>query len=189
MEMIESRSTRLRKSHKAQSVLRTLSAIAIGLALVFGLLLGWFSPVYIADPSMAPTLKKDETVLYDRLYKHFFTLRRSDMVVFRDPQTGALLIKRIVGLAGETVSAEDGMLLINEQYMLSEYDYLSPGFRSSRQRCRTAAYTSCPTTATTARTAAIPPSAAFRLPIFLAWCACGSTGSPSFPAVIEHEVL
>ena len=126
MEMIESRSTRLRKSHKAQSVLRTLSAIAIGLALVFGLLLGWFSPVYIADPSMAPTLKKDETVLYDRLYKHFFTLRRSDMVVFRDPQTGALLIKRIVGLAGETVSAEDGMLLINEQYMLSEYDYLSP---------------------------------------------------------------
>ena len=126
MEMIESRSIRLRKSHKAQTVLRSLSAVAIGLALVFGLLLGWFSPVYIADRSMAPTLQNGETVLYDRLYKHVFELKRSDMVVFRDPVSGGLLIKRIVGLEGETVSAEDGMVLINEQYMLSEYDYLSP---------------------------------------------------------------
>ncbi len=126
MELVEVRSTRLKKSHKRQSFFRGLSAVALGLGLVALLLLGWFSPVYIADPSMEPTLMKGETVLYDRLYKHFFELRRSDMVVFRDPETGLLLIKRIVGLAGETVSAEDGLLLIDERYALSEYDYLTP---------------------------------------------------------------
>lgn len=125
MEQIERRSVRLRKSHRLQTVWRGISAVLIGLALVFVLLLGWFSPVYIADSSMAPTLQKGETVLYDRLYKHFFTLSRSDMVVFRDPQSGALLIKRIVGLAGETVSAENGLLLINEQFALNENDYMT----------------------------------------------------------------
>lgn len=124
MEMIE-RSVRLRKSHKRQSALRTVSAVLIGLAIVFVLLLGWFSPVYIADHSMEPTLRKGETILYDRLYKHFFELKRSDMVVFRDPESGALLIKRIVGLPGETVSAEGGLLLIDE-FALSESDYLTP---------------------------------------------------------------
>ncbi len=123
---MESRSIRLRKVHKRQLTLRSVSAVLIGLALVFVLLLGWFSPVYVSDASMAPTLGKGETVLYDRLYKHFFRLGRSDMVVFRDPTTDALLIKRVVGLSKETVSAQDGLLLIDGQFALSEYDYLTP---------------------------------------------------------------
>ena len=126
MELVERRSVKYRRSHQRQTVWRVLSAAAIGLALVFALLLGWFSPVYIADPSMAPTLQKGETVLYDRVYKHFFPLERSDMVAFRDPASGALLIKRIVGMPGETVSAEDGLLIIDGQFALSESDYLPP---------------------------------------------------------------
>ena len=125
MELIERRSLRLRQSHKRQTVWRYLSAVAIGLALVFVLLLGWFSPVYIADPSMEPTLREGETVLYDRLYKHFFLLQRTDMVAFTDPQSGELLIKRIVAMPGETVSAEDGLLLIDGKYALNEQDYMT----------------------------------------------------------------
>lgn len=124
--MEESRSIRLKKQHKRQSLLRSISAVVIGLSLVIVLLLGWFCPVFLSDPSMEPTLGQGETILYDRLYKHFFRLGRSDMIVFRDPQTDAILIKRIVGLEGETVSAKDGVLLIDEQFALNEYDYLSP---------------------------------------------------------------
>ena len=120
MELVERRSYRFRKSHQRQTVWRAISAVAIGLALVFALLLGWFSPVYIADPSMAPTLQKGDTVLYDRVYKHFIPLQRSDMVAFSDPASGALLIKL------ETVSAEDGLVIIDGQFALSESDYLLP---------------------------------------------------------------
>ena len=102
MELPEVRSVRLRQTHKRQWLWRSISGVVIGLVLVFVLLLGWFSPVYIADASMEPTLRKGETVLYDRLFKHFYELRRGDMVAFKDPQSGSLLIKRITGLAGET---------------------------------------------------------------------------------------
>lgn len=126
MELTEARSIRLRKTHKRQWLWRTVSGVLIGLALVFLLLLGWFSPVYIADPSMEPTLKAGETVLYDRMYKHFYKLRRGDMVAFRDPDSGELLIKRIAALPGETVSAEGGVILIDGQYALYENEYFTP---------------------------------------------------------------
>lgn len=124
MELIE-RSATLRKSHKRQRTLRTVSGILIGMLLVALLLFGWFSPLHIADHSMEPTLMKGDAVLYDRFYKHFIELKRSDMVVFRHPVSGALMIKRIVGLPGETVSAEEGMLLI-DQFALAESDYVFP---------------------------------------------------------------
>ena len=126
METELSRSSRLKKSHKRQAFFRVFSGVLLGLLLVVALFWGWFSPVYIADPSMEPTLKRGETVLYDRLYKYCFDLKRSDMVVFTDPVSGELLIKRIVGLSGETVSSEDGTVVIDGQFALSEYDYLSP---------------------------------------------------------------
>lgn len=124
MELIE-RSAARRKSHKRQATLRVISGVAMGILLVIVFLFGWFAPVNIADRSMEPTLKKGETVLYDRLYKHFYQLRRSDMIVFRHPVSGTLMIKRIVGLPGETVSAESGLLLIDE-FALAESAYLEP---------------------------------------------------------------
>lgn len=126
MEIIESRTKRFKSSHKRQTLLRSISAIVIGMAIVFILLFGWFSPVFISDHSMEPTLMSGETVLFDRIYKYFFRLHRSDIVVFANRENGSLIIKRIVGLAGETVSAKDGVLMIDGEYGLSEYDYLTP---------------------------------------------------------------
>ncbi len=95
----------------------------VGFALVFLILFVWFSPVYVADESMMPTLKQGDTIFYDRLYQHFNTFQRGDMVVFRDPDTGALLIKRVVALGGETVEAKDGVLIIDEKYGMDEHRY------------------------------------------------------------------
>ena len=75
---------------------------------------------------MEPTLMSGETVLFDRIYKYFFRLHRSDIVVFADRESGSLIIKRIVGLSGETVSASNGVVMIDGEYGLSEYDYLTP---------------------------------------------------------------
>lgn len=105
-----------------QNVLRWFFAGGIGLALVTLILFGWFSPVYVADESMVPTLEKGDTVFYDRLYQHFGTFRRGDMVAFRD-SFGNLLIKRVMALPGETIEAKDGVLIIDGRYGLDEHRY------------------------------------------------------------------
>ena len=122
---METRSQLFRKEHRTQNVLRWFVAGGLGLALVALILFGWFSPVYVADESMLPTLEKGDTVFYDRLYQHFGTFRRGDMVAFRDA-TGNLLIKRVIALPGETIEAKDGVLIIDGKYGLDEHRY-KPG--------------------------------------------------------------
>lgn len=95
----------------------------LGLSIVILVLFVWFSPVYIADASMTPTLVEGDTVFYDRLYRHFHEYQRGDMVVFRDPETGEILIKRVIALGGETVEAKDGVLIIDGKFGMDEHRY------------------------------------------------------------------
>ena len=119
---METRSVRFRNEHRMQNALKWLFAGVVGLLLVLFVLFVWFSPVYVADESMHPTLQKGDTILYDRLYAHFSAYERGNMVVFRDAQ-GNLLIKRIVALEGETVEAKNGELIIDGKYGMDEHRY------------------------------------------------------------------
>ena len=120
---METRSVRFKKEHRAQNALKWFFAGIIALALVLFVMFVWFSPVYVADESMNPTLQKGDTIFYDRLYQHFHSFARGDMIVFRDPVSGSLLIKRVVALDGETVEAKDGVLLIDGKYGMDEHLY------------------------------------------------------------------
>jgi signal peptidase I len=117
------RTERCKTEHRMQGLLTWIFSGALALALVMLVLFVWFSPVHIADPSMSPTLKEGDTVFYDRLYRHFHEFQRGDMVVFRDPDTGSLLIKRVVALGGETIEAKDGVLIIDGKYGMDEDRY------------------------------------------------------------------
>ena len=120
---MKTRTERYQNEHRAQSFLGWIFAGILGLAVVLFVLFVWFSPVYIDDPSMAPTLTEGDTVIYDRLYGHFHEYQRGDIVVYRDPETEALLIKRVIALGGETVEAKDGVLIIDGKYGLDEHRY------------------------------------------------------------------
>lgn len=120
---MNTRSERFRKEHRTQSILSWFFSGLIGLALVLFVLFVWFSPVHVADESMMPTLREGDTVFYDRMYRHFHEISRGDMVVFRDPETDALLIRRVIGLGGETVEAKDGVLIIDGRYGIDEARY------------------------------------------------------------------
>lgn len=122
---MQPRTERLQKTYRQVEFLRWLSGAGIALVLLLAVLFLWFSPVYLADASMQPTLMKGDTVFYDRLYKHFHRLQRGDLVVFRDPDTNALLIKRIVAMEGESISAKNGVVCIDGKYALNESSYLS----------------------------------------------------------------
>ena len=120
---METRAKRNVKEYRAQGALKWIFAGILGLALVLFVLFFWLSPVYVADESMTPTLRKGDTIFYDRLYGHFHSYERGDMVAFRDPVTGSILIKRIVALGGETIEARDGVLIIDGQYGMDERRY------------------------------------------------------------------
>ncbi|HUY20762.1 MAG TPA: signal peptidase I [Acidimicrobiales bacterium] len=69
---------------------------------------------YVPTPSMVPTLMPGDRILVDKL---FSTVHRGDIVVFHDvsaDQGGPpILVKRVIGLPGETISSEGNTVLID----------------------------------------------------------------------------
>ena len=83
---------------------------------------------YIPSGSMLPTLQEQDRVLVNKLSYDLHGVNRGDIVVFESPQAeGEIrdLIKRVIGLPGETVEARDGRILIDGQPIVE--DYLGPG--------------------------------------------------------------
>lgn len=87
----------------------------------------WADWVHVPTGSMNPTILEGDRVLVD---KHTFGLRvpftlihltqgedpvRGDIVVFDSPKDGTSLVKRVVGVPGDTVALDGERLLINGQ--------------------------------------------------------------------------
>ena len=84
---------------------------------------------YIPSESMVPTLVKDDRVLVNKLSYRLHDVHRGDIVVFERPQEDVAtqpeikdLIKRVVGLPGETVETDpNGRVLINGRVLREPY--------------------------------------------------------------------
>jgi signal peptidase I len=72
---------------------------------------------YIPSGSMEPTLQIGDRIIVDKLSYHLHDVHRGDIVVFARPpledQAYADLVKRVIGLPGETISSRDGQVYIN----------------------------------------------------------------------------
>ena len=85
---------------------------------------------YIPSESMVPTLEVGDRVLVNKLEDDVSSIERGDIIVFDRPGGAGAdgiseLIKRVVGLPGETVEGRNNQLLIDGR-SISE-DYLPPG--------------------------------------------------------------
>ncbi len=100
------------------------AAVIVLVALVVAVLLRTFvvQTFYIPSQSMEPTLQVGDRILVNKLSYDFHGVGRSDIVVFRRPPleektcSGPLvndLVKRVIGLPGETISLSRGKVLIN----------------------------------------------------------------------------
>jgi signal peptidase I len=69
---------------------------------------------FVPTPSMTPTLQPGDRILVDKLSS---TIHRFDIVVFRNPPADIggppTLVKRVIGLPGETISSIGTQILIN----------------------------------------------------------------------------
>jgi signal peptidase I len=107
--------------------LEWVALIAVALAIAFVIKSFLFQAFYIPSESMKPTLNVGDRVLVNKLSYDFHDLNRGDIVVFEAPplaQSGGIedLVKRVIGLPGETVAADpDGTILVNGRRLNEPY--------------------------------------------------------------------
>jgi signal peptidase I len=116
-----------------QSLKNTVEWVAIVVgALVVALLVKTFliQAFFIPSLSMFPTLDQGERVLVNKLSYTLHDVNRGDLIVFERPVGVADngikdLIKRVVGLPGETIESRDGRVYVDGE--LLEESYLDDG--------------------------------------------------------------
>jgi len=108
---------------------RTFRWLVIVLAAVntaaFGVQRQFYVPVTIPSGSMEPTIDAGDRILVRRTHDSVTQLARSiergDVIVVRAPEEGhPLVVKRVVGLPGETIQASDGVIALDDQNVLDE---------------------------------------------------------------------
>jgi signal peptidase I len=101
-------------------------------ALVIALLVKTFlfQAFYIPSDSMVPTLKTNDRVIVNKLSYKLHDVHRGDVVVFTTPKgpdgkpidpTIKDLVKRVIGLPGETVSEKNGHVLVDGKALDESY--------------------------------------------------------------------
>jgi signal peptidase I len=94
-------------------LIRTAAALAAVAVAVVLLRAEVVEPVRIGSDSMAPTLRRGDTALLDKITVRVRDPQRRDLVAFRSPQDGVLNVKRVVGVAGDVVELRDAVLYVN----------------------------------------------------------------------------
>jgi signal peptidase I len=106
----------------------------IGVALVIAFLVRGFvlQQFYISGPSMESTMFQDNRVLVNKLSYRLRDIRRGDVVVFDRVTTDGVavqhddLIKRVIGLAGDTIAISKCVVSVNgneiDEPYLNGYD-------------------------------------------------------------------
>lgn len=96
-----------------------LAVVAIAVALLIQAFL--VKPYRIPSESMENTLLIGDRVLVDRISWRFSEPERQQIVVFHPPFAGPVLIKRIIGMPGDTISLKDGAVYVNGQKLDEPY--------------------------------------------------------------------
>ena len=85
-----------------------------------------FGAYYIPSPSMEPTLSIGDRIVVNKVSYRLHDVNRGDLVVFAPTGMAATegiddLIKRVIGLPGETVTVVDGRVLIDGGMLVEPY--------------------------------------------------------------------
>ncbi len=123
-----------RQRSTTKTVLEWVILIASALIIALVVKAFLFQAFYIPSDSMVPTLKTNDRVIVNKLSYKAHPVHRGDIIVFTTPKgpdgkpidpTIKDLVKRVIGLPGETVSEKNGHVLVNGKPI--DESYLPPG--------------------------------------------------------------
>ncbi|MGW9529318.1 signal peptidase I [Paenibacillus terrae] len=98
-----------------------LKAIIVAVVLVF--IIRWllFAPFIVDGASMEPNFKTDERVVVNKLIYDFRDPKPSEVVVFHVRKEGKDFIKRVIGVAGDTIKYQGDNLYVNGKKVEESY--------------------------------------------------------------------
>lgn len=107
-----------------------LVMLVVAFDLVFGVVRPFVAePMLVPSPSMAPTLQPGDRVVTNKLTYDLSTPERGDIAVFKNPgkRGEPRLVKRVVGLPGDEIQIQNGVLLVNGAPPYEPYKKHRPG--------------------------------------------------------------
>jgi len=113
-----------RRSRNLAFLLAWLRDLSVSVVIAIVLIVFVYQPVKVEGTSMMPALADQERIFVNKfVYRLGLSpIRRGDLVVFRFPgDPNKSYIKRVIGLPGETVAIERGVVLINGTPLQEDY--------------------------------------------------------------------
>lgn len=99
-------------------------AKTITISLLAALLITTFAlPTIVYGTSMAPTLDSYDLLLINKLLYKVENLTHGDIVVFKFEPEGMNMIKRVIGIEGDTVEINNGIIYVNGTELEEGYIY------------------------------------------------------------------
>lgn len=92
---------------------------AVVIALFINLFLA--QATQVLGQSMEPTLHSSQRVVIEKITYRFHGPRRGDIVVIDSSEQSEMLIKRVVGLPGETVEVRKGRVYVNGELLEEDW--------------------------------------------------------------------
>lgn len=120
-----------KEDDKIMAILKdTLRTVVVSVIIVVVLTQFIIRPVRVKGDSMLPTLQTNDMGFSSIINYKISGLSRFDVVVFCPEDRSDCLVKRVIGLPGETVSYQDDQLYINGNYV--EEDFLDQEYIQQR---------------------------------------------------------
>lgn len=93
--------------------------LAVGLAMIIRFFI--FEPYLVEGSSMDPTLKDGDRLFVNKTLKFIGSIEKGDVVIIDGKDENIRYVKRIIGLPGDTVRAEDGKVFVNGKELEEPY--------------------------------------------------------------------
>jgi signal peptidase I len=108
-----------------------LRDLIISLAISAFIIVFLYQPVKVEGTSMMPSLDDQERIFVNKYVYRLEPIQRGDIVVFRYPRDPSKsFIKRVIGLAGDSIRIEGGEVYVNG--IALEEDYVPPAYSDQR---------------------------------------------------------
>lgn len=99
-----------------------LRDLIISLAISAFIIIFLYQPVKVEGTSMVPSLDDQERIFVNKFVYRLEPIQRGDIVVFRYPRDPSKsYIKRVIGLDGDHIRIEDGLVYVNGKALDEDY--------------------------------------------------------------------
>ena len=99
-----------------------LRDLIISLAISAFIIIFLYQPVKVEGTSMMPSLDDQERIFVNKFVYRIEPIQRGDIIVFRYPRDPSKsYIKRVIGLEGDHIRIEDGLVYVNGKPLDEDY--------------------------------------------------------------------